>query len=174
MSVTEFASVSIMAFILSIIPALVIFYLLRKGGTLANVSYKYFFIPAGLIFLGLIVVGVASTFFYSDFENLLEQKRRANEEFSARTQEAMKEKAAEREREAEEISGDFGDETESGRLKYRPHWLVGEDWAEKERNGLIEKSRGCADIVTIISRTSGDLDTQKFWYNSWLEECVRG
>jgi len=173
MSVTDSVGILLGFFIFSIIPLLVIFYMLRRNGILANVSYKYFFISVGLIFLALIVIIIVSSFFYSDLENLQEQKERASEKFSERTQAVMKEKAAEREREAEEFesatvpSGSFGME----KLKYRPYWLVGDEWDEKERTGKIVKSQDCVDAVIMINDNLGSI--QKAFYKAWLIECVK-
>ena len=63
--------------------------------------------------------------------------------------------------------------TESGRLKYRPYWLVSDKWDNMEIEGLIEKSEGCADLVSIIYVTLDEFVKEEM-FNLWKQECVRG
>jgi len=173
MSVTEFTSVLILAFLVLIIPALIVLLIAKRDEWLGTKMFKNILKGLGLVFLGLIVVGIASTQFYSDEENAQAEKERASQVFSARTQEAMKEKMAQMEREKAEFesatvpSGSFGME----KLKYRPYWLVDDEWDEKERTGKIVKSQGCVDAVTMINDNLGSI--QKTFYKAWLIECVK-
>jgi len=64
-------------------------------------------------------------------------------------------------------SGSFGME----KLKYRPYWLVGDEWKEKERTGKIVKSQDCVNAVTMINDNLGSI--QKTFYKAWLIECVK-
>lgn len=64
-------------------------------------------------------------------------------------------------------SGSLGAE----RLKYRPYWLVGDEWDEREWLGKISKSQDCVDAVTMINDAkAGEL--QNIMYRAWVKECV--
>ncbi|MCH7648071.1 MAG: hypothetical protein IIA83_05650 [Thaumarchaeota archaeon] len=173
MAVTDFTAILVAAFLVLIIPALIVLGLLKRDRGLSSKSLKNILKGLGLLFLGLIVIVIVSSFFYSDEEDAQIQKERENAEFSARTQAAMKEKMAQMEREKAEFesatvpSGSLGFE----KLKYRPYWLVGDEWDEKERTGKIVKSQDCVNAVTMINDNLGSI--QKTFYKAWLTDCVR-
>ena len=174
MSVSNFNSILGGAFLVLIIPALIVLGLLKRDGRLNSKSLKIILKGLGLLFLGLMLVAVLSPLFYSDVEKLLIEKERANAEFSARTQEAYKNKIAQQEREAKERQQEYDEAsvvTESGRLKYRPYWLVSDEWDEKEATGKIVKSQDCVNAVTVISDNVGSI--RETFYKAWLIDCVK-
>jgi len=63
--------------------------------------------------------------------------------------------------------------TETGRLKYRPYWMVGDKNDEMEMNGEIIKSQECADLVTMIFEVEHGTSLQTTIHKQWVETCIR-
>ena len=152
-------------FLILIIPTLIILYLLKRSEELQGVSLRGISAGLGLLFLGTIIIGIVSVSFYSDEENARVEAERV-QALKAQVIEAQARQAEEFES-ATVPSGSFGME----KLKYRPYWLVGDEWDEKERTGKIVKSQDCVNAVTMINDNLGSI--QKTFYKAWLIDCVK-
>ena len=163
--VTGMASNMMKVFLILIIPALIILYLLKRKGELQGVSLKGISVGLGLLFLGTIIIGMVSTSFHSDEENARAEAER-EKEWKQEIAEIKAREAAEFES-ATVPSGSLGFE----KLKYRAYWLVDDEWNEKERTGKIVKSQDCVNAVTIINDNLGSI--RKTFYKAWLIDCVK-
>jgi len=125
-----------------------------------------------IVFVGIVALALASYYSMSDEERARLDAEREAERIEKMHEETMKALQENNERakaswEPETVpSGSWGAE----RLKYRPHWLVGDEWDERERTGKISTSYECASAVTTISESSGSI--RETFYQAWLKECV--
>jgi len=174
MFITEYVSILILAFLFLFIPVLIVLHYVLKG-RLRGKLLKNILKGMGLMFLGLIVVGVASTFFHSDFENLLAQKQRASEEFSARTQAAMKEKEqAYNEKYADEIKLGIDPKSlegvEWGKIELKGDYKTLDELQQLKWGGKISQNEFCGGMLTLMNQDR-DRYLSEYWIDSYYRDC---
>lgn len=187
-------SILFVIFVILIIPAIIIVGILWGKKKLTSKQLKFIFLGMVVFVPALIVVGLVSSVFQSDEEKaardaeweqdrLKEQKQRIEqsqqpqitEEQMRKNEQAMKAalknyespKSFEEFESATVPSGSLGTE----KLKYRPYWLVGDEWDEREWLGKISKSQDCVDAVVMINEYHADTRGETI-YKAWLKECV--
>ncbi len=128
---------------------------------------------------GIVLLGIGIVFIVLPFVSLglmtPDEKRELNIEIEQRK--SIKKMEA-RQKEAEKIQQKKLDEyesivTQSGRLKYRPYWMVEDKYEEMERSGEILKNQRCADLVTKIREVESGSSLQTMIHKQWVETCIR-
>jgi len=135
--------------------------------------FAFFSIP------GIVYHGVYSAYYPEQYaeRELKDEYKREQIRISQQIQEEQKE-IENRKIQAEKIQQKELDEyesivTETGRLKYRPYWMVGDKNDEMEMNGEIIKSKECADLVTLIAEVESGTSLQTIIHKQWVETCIR-
>jgi len=154
------------AYVLMIIPVSIAFVVvLKMEKKLTSSRIKTYFAGAGLLFLGLIIVLLASNSFISDEERSARDSARIAEEKAERN--LLEKQVYEKEKELAKFKEVYAD---NGRLKYRPHWLVGDGYKELEYTGYITRDEICADLV---DAANAENVIESFYLGLWLGGCVK-
>jgi len=142
----------------------------------------------GIMFVGFIVFIVTPDTAYDEVYSVYypeqyaereeERKQKESEERQQRYEVTKFEREqrqiqAEKEQKQKELDEYESIVTESGRLKYRPYWMVGDKNDEMEMNGEIIKSKECADLVTKIAEVGAASPLQEVYHKQWVETCIR-
>jgi len=177
--VTGMVSNMMKVFLILIIPALIILYLLKRKGELQGVSLKGVSAGLGLLFLGTIIIGMVSVSFHSDEENARAEAERKIEW----EQEIAEIKAREEYTKDAEYNEKYADEIRLGidpkslenlkglEMKFGNEWDDLDTLKERQRSGKITFNQKCQTIANLMNQNISDDYLYTFWNDAFLQEC---
>jgi len=179
-SVRESAAYASTAFVILIIPVLIVLGFLKWAEALSSESLKNIGKVLGLLFLGLIVVNLAAYPFFSDYEKFKMNAEEEKERNSERIEAIMKESKASSEKAYNEKYADdirLGIDPKSienlewSEDEFGPEWDNLDTLIEQQRSGEITFNQECQIIANLMNQNISDDYLYAFWHDAFLQEC---